>query len=77
MPRRAVAEGKYFHKKISVYGNKFIVKDGSVKLAHFDNAEKIIVKDKIVTENDGKEPFVELYQVADAELQADVKTVSL
>jgi len=77
VPRRAVAEGKYFHKKISVYGNKFIVKDGSVKLAHFDNAEKIIFKDNIVTENDGKEPFVELYQVADAELQADVKTVSL
>ena len=73
VPRRAVEEGKYFHKKISVYGNKFIVKDGSLKLAHFDNAEHIIFKDNVVAAENNVTAEVELHQVANAELQNDVK----
>ena len=74
-PRKKVEEGKYFHKRITVTGNRFLMAEQSQLLAAFDNVQNVILRDNTVQIKDGLEPQVVLHHVECADLQDDVKRI--
>ncbi len=72
-PRKAVEPGKYFHKHITVTGNRFLMAEQSQLLAGFDNVRQVVLQDNTVEIKDGLEPQVLLHHVGCSDLQADVK----
>lgn len=69
-PRPAEEENKYFHKKIAVTDNRFIMINDSVAL--FNNAEEIIFEGNTVEHSEAVQPYITVQHVAKARIKTDL-----
>ena len=69
-PRPAEEEGKYFHKKISVTNNRFIMTSDEVAL--FNNAEEIVFKNNTVEHGDNVNPYIIVKHVAKEDVDSSL-----
>lgn len=69
-PRPAEEENKYFHKKIEVSGNRFILINEAVAL--FNNAEEIIFKNNEIEYSDELKPYITVQHVEKEEIETSL-----
>ena len=69
-PRPTEEEGKYFHKKISVTNNRFIMINSGV--AMFNNAEEIVFKNNTVEHSDNVNPHITIKHVAKEDVDSSL-----
>lgn len=70
-PRREEEEGKYFHGKISITDNEFIL--GTNYVAQFDNIDTLTVKGNSFKAEEGNEPEMTIHHVRCEDVQEDIK----
>ena len=69
-PRPEEEENKYFHKKIAVTDNRFIMINDSVAL--FNNAEEIVFEGNTVECDETFSPYITVQHVAKAKIETDL-----
>ena len=70
MPRDRIDRDKYFHKKIAVLDNEFIMTHG--ELAYFDNVENLVFRENTVY---GKANSIKCVHVKNADVQSDTAII--
>lgn len=71
-PRKAVEDGKYFHKEIKVINNKFDMLIDTV--VSFDNIEHAVYSGNTVISDNGISPTVKLHHIGKADITDSIKT---
>ena len=69
-PRPAEEEGKYFHKKIAVASNEFIMINNEVAL--FNNAEEIVFEGNEIKCDQEIKPYITVQHVAKEEIETEL-----
>lgn len=71
IPRSEEEEDKYFHEKICIEDNEFIL--GTNCVAKFDNIENVVFRNNKFKTEAGNEPEITVHHVRMADIQEDVK----